>query len=82
MNPTSQDIFTAALNLPEDDRIRLAGDLLQSVVSAGGDAEWQAKWQQEIGRRWQELESGEVQAVPWSDVDRRLQQMLDKSSHA
>ncbi|MBL9082151.1 MAG: addiction module protein [Planctomycetales bacterium] len=82
MNPTSHDIFTAALNLPEDDRIRLAGDLLQSVIASGGDAERQAKWRQEIGRRWQELESGEVQAVPWSEVDRRLQQMLDNSGHA
>jgi putative addiction module component (TIGR02574 family) len=54
MNPSTQDIFTAALNLPEDDRIRLAGDLLESVAASGGDADWQAKWRQEIIRRWQE----------------------------
>jgi len=82
MNITSHELLQAALQLSEDERIVLAGELLESVGAATGDAKWAASWQGEVLRRWQELESGQVQGTPWTEVDRQLQQMIDKSGHA
>jgi putative addiction module component (TIGR02574 family) len=82
MSPSSQELLSAALKLSEDERIVLAGELLNSVGPATGDTEWVESWQREVARRWEELESGQIQAIPWTEVDRQLQQMLDKSSHA
>lgn len=82
MSPTSQDILKAALELSEDERIVLAGELLESVGPEHGTAEWATSWQQEVARRWQELESGEVKAIPWSEVEQRLKQTLDPGGDA
>ncbi len=82
MSPLTQELLKAALELSEDERVMLAGELLGSVGTTTGSAEWVAHWQSEVARRWQELESGQVQAVPWTDVERQLQQMIDKPGHA
>jgi putative addiction module component (TIGR02574 family) len=78
MNASSQALFKAALELSEDERIVLAGKLLESVGPETGNAEWATAWQQEASRRWQELESGQVQGVPWATVERQLQQLIDQ----
>lgn len=75
MELTLQELLKAALRLSEDERVVLAEELLASVAPVGGDAEWAAAWQTEVDRRWRELESGEIQAVPWSDVDDQLRHM-------
>jgi putative addiction module component (TIGR02574 family) len=82
MSPSSQELLNAALKLSEDERIVLAGELLESVGPAVGDAQWIERWQSEVIRRWQELESGQVHAVPWTEVERRLQQLIDRPGHA
>ena len=76
MSKPSEEVLKAALQLSEDERIVLAGQLLESVAPATGDAEWAEAWGAEVTRRRQELESGEVQAVPWSEVDRQLREMI------
>jgi putative addiction module component (TIGR02574 family) len=70
------EVLKAALQLSEDERIVLAGQLLESVAPPSGDAEWTEEWGAEVTRRWQELESGAVQAVPWTEVDRQLREMI------
>lgn len=82
MNPATQELLKAALQLSEDERVVLAGELLESIGPKTGDAEWVTNWQREVARRWQDLDSGQVQPVPWSDVEQRLQQMIDKRGHA
>lgn len=82
MSPTTQELLKAALLLSPADGIELAGELLESVAAGSPDPEWEAEWQREIARRHRELESGEVQAVAWPDLDREMQQMIDKSGHA
>jgi putative addiction module component (TIGR02574 family) len=82
MNLTLQEILEAALQLSEDERIVLAGQLLESVTPASGDAEWTEEWSAEIMRRWNELESGAAQALPWSEVDRQLREMIADRSNA
>ena len=80
--PSGQELLKAALQLSEDERIVLAGELLESVGPATGDAEWVTSWRHEVAHRWQELESGQVQAIPWREVEGQLQQMIDKPGHA
>ena len=80
MSPLSQELLKAALALSTDERIVLAGELLESVGPATGDRQWAESWQREVARRWQELESGQVQPVPWSKVNQQLQAMIDKSA--
>lgn len=82
MSPLSQELLKAALQLSEDERIVLAGELLESVGPEQGDAEWAADWQRAVARRWQEFEAGTVVGVPWTDVERQLQAMIDKPGHA
>jgi putative addiction module component (TIGR02574 family) len=82
MSSSSQDLLKAALQLSEDERIVLAGELLDSIGPDTGDAQWSASWQSEIARRWQELESGQVRANPWAKVEARLQQRIDNARNA
>lgn len=82
MSISSQELLKAALQLSEDERIVLAGELLESTGPAIGDTQWAASWQREVARRWQELESGQVQAIPWTEVERQLQQLIDKPRDA
>jgi len=74
MSPSTQELLKAALALSEDERIVLAGELLESVGAETASEEWAASWRAEISRRWQELESGEVKAISWTKVAQRLQQ--------
>jgi putative addiction module component (TIGR02574 family) len=75
-----QQLLNAALQLSEDERIVLAGKLLESLTSTPVDSAWTTEWGEEVSRRWQELESGAVLPVPWSEVERQLQGMLGEYS--
>jgi putative addiction module component (TIGR02574 family) len=68
-------LFKEATELDEADRAALAGLLLESLdheTAAGVDA----AWAEEIERRIQQLESGEVKPVSWDEVRARL--LLDE----
>lgn len=62
------------LSWPMSDRARLAELLLASLERGEGNTE--TAWDEEIGRRITELDSGEVRGIPAGDVlaeiDRRL----------
>jgi putative addiction module component (TIGR02574 family) len=38
-------------------------------------------WATELKRRIDEVESGAVKTIPWEQVDRELQQILDARTH-
>ncbi len=60
-----------ALELSESDRATLARLLIESLEPPP-DPEVEELWAVEAERRWQEIESGAVQAVPWEEVRARL----------
>ena len=66
MNNLSKKLFEDSLALDEAERASLAALLLESLEPIDSDAE--AKWQKEIERRLSELDSGEVQTIPWESV--------------
>jgi putative addiction module component (TIGR02574 family) len=64
-------ILDDALRLPDNNRAELAGLLIDSL-DEGQNADVQAAWSDEIARRLDELDSGAVTPIPWTEVRRRL----------
>ncbi len=77
MGPELIDLFQKACDLPEEERATLAGLLIESL-----DSEWEAgvdeAWAKEIDRRIAELDSDEVEPIPWEEVRARLLRSLDE----
>lgn len=67
------DVETAALRLPRDDRARLAELLLASL---GEDPEVMKKWEVEIERRVCEIREGKGRSIPAEQVLRDLEELL------
>lgn len=57
-------VETEALSLPERDRADLARMLLLSLGDEVGEPGAEAAWAEEAERRFEELESGAVEAIP------------------
>jgi len=68
---TANEIRTAALLLPAEEKARLAEELLSSLDESNR-AEIDAAWAEEIERRIDELESGNVKTIPADEVFRQL----------
>lgn len=69
---TPAELLQHALQLPEDDRLALATELLESVEGPE-DPEWAAAWAAELDRRVQELDEGRAKTVPWAEVKAKLE---------
>ena len=69
---TPAELLQHALQLPEDDRLALATELLESVEGPE-DPEWVAAWAAELDRRVRELDEGRAKAVPWTEVKAKLE---------
>ena len=70
MNNSSKKLYEDSLALDEAERASLAALLLESLEPIDSDAE--ASWQKEIERRLSELDSVEVQTIPWESVRAKL----------
>jgi putative addiction module component (TIGR02574 family) len=73
MEPRTRELYEAALGLPESERETLI-DLLSLTIDYGDPNEIAAYWREEIERRYQQIVSGEVQGIPWSEVKKRARQ--------
>lgn len=67
MAESVQNLEAAALKLPEKDRAELARVLLLSLGAVEPEAN-EARWAEEAERRYEELTSGAVQAIPSEQV--------------
>lgn len=65
MQPSFEEIQKLANALPEDQRIRLANSLYESVAGEekASEAEVEAAWGDEIKRRLDEIDSGKVKMI-------------------
>jgi putative addiction module component (TIGR02574 family) len=61
------ELLQRALQLPADDRLALATEILDSVEGPE-DPKWAAAWATELDRRVRELDAGTVKAIPWEQV--------------
>jgi putative addiction module component (TIGR02574 family) len=69
--PNAVEVLQEALELPVEDRLALATELLNSVEGPE-DEDWAQAWSDELKRRLQEVERGEAKLVPWSEVRARI----------
>ena len=69
MNSTFEQVFSEALALAEDDRVELVEALIVSLQPSD-QAPLDESWREIIRRRSAELRSGQVTAVPWTEVKR------------
>jgi putative addiction module component (TIGR02574 family) len=71
MKQELKQIFRDVFELPESDRATLAGLLIESLESPP-DPDIEEAWAKEAERRWREIESGEVNTIPWEEVRAKL----------
>jgi putative addiction module component (TIGR02574 family) len=69
------ELLQRALQLPADERLALASELLESVEGPE-NSEWAAAWAAELDRRVRELESGTAKTIPWGQVKTEIQARL------
>ena len=73
MNPTAEQVLTAALNLPEDDRLELVEALIVSFQPSD-EPPFDDSWREVIRRRSAELSSGRVVPVSWTKVKQQARE--------
>jgi putative addiction module component (TIGR02574 family) len=67
MTQEAHELLQKALALPDKERAELAGNLIASL-DATMEQDVDAAWQQEVVRRSRDVQSGEVDTVPWEEV--------------
>ena len=72
---TPAELLQRALELPADERLALASELLESVEGPE-DPEWAAAWAAELDRRVKELDAGIVTGIPWEQVKSEILERL------
>jgi putative addiction module component (TIGR02574 family) len=70
MTATTEQLLTAALTLPDGDRLDLVEGLIASLQPADRPP-IDDSWRDIVRRRSAELRSGQVTPVPWAEVKRR-----------
>lgn len=68
------EVTKDALDLPLDQRLTLAGLLLESTDS--GDDETEAAWEAEIGERLQAVQEGRVTGLAYEEVMEKAKRRL------
>ena len=71
MTQKSQVVLEEALKLSPNERAEVAEQLIASLEEAP-DTDVEQAWQEEVQRRFQQIEQGEVKTIPWEEVQRRL----------
>ena len=71
MGRATRELLAEALELPLDDRAKIAAELLESLEKAEADVE--AAWAREIRERVAAARAGELQSTDWRTVLRRIE---------
>jgi putative addiction module component (TIGR02574 family) len=71
MSAAVESILAQAMQMPAQDRAAIAERLISSLDT---ETDWDVEiaWQQEVQRRVDEVERGEVVCLPWEQVLQRL----------
>jgi len=71
MTDKSKVVLEEALKLTANERAEVAEQLIASLDEVP-DTDVEQAWQEEVQRRLQQIERGEVKTIPWEEVQRRL----------
>lgn len=66
------DLLSDALELPLDERAKLAAEIIESL-DPGTEENVDEAWSKEIERRIAEVDSGAVQMIPWEEARKIIQ---------
>ena len=75
MTIDAEQLLTAALDLPDEDRLEIVEALIASF-QASDRAPFDESWREVIRGRSSELDAGLVKPVPWDDVKRRARESI------
>ena len=75
MTTLVDELSQRALELPPEERVRLAERLLATVHEV--DAEVDAAWDEEIKRRLAEIDNGTVKLIPAEEVFAEVRRILE-----
>ena len=64
-------VFGDALQLPAEARAALAAELI-ATLDDEADPDAEAAWAEEIRKRIDEVDSGAVRPIPWSEARKRI----------
>jgi putative addiction module component (TIGR02574 family) len=71
MTQPANELLAEALRLPPNDRGELAARLIESLDPTT-DEDIEGAWSAEIQKRLEELQTGQVQPIPWPEARRRI----------
>jgi len=71
MNAQSEKIIEKALKMPQHERAYIAEKLISSLDKKT-DPDVEKAWQEEIQKRVNQINSTEVECLPWEEVYQRL----------
>ncbi len=71
MASSTKELYQSAMDLNDHDRAELVGMLLESLDLQVEDGV-EAAWLSEIERRVEDIDSGAVEPVPWTEVRSRV----------
>ena len=74
MSTLAEELSRKALDLPPEERIWLAEELLATVQEV--DAEVEAAWDDEIKRRIAEIDSGTARPIPAEEVFAEVRRLI------
>jgi len=75
MMQDAQELLKKALALPDKERADLAGSLIDSLDDTVNENA-EAAWQEEIGRRLEDVQSGKVTTTSWDEVRQKGRTLL------
>lgn len=79
MRRYAETVLQAALTLREEERAKIAGELLESLEPVP-EADVEAAWRQEVAVRVAVLEAGGVKRTPWEEIrDRFLARLSERA---
>ena len=67
----ADSVIKEALGMPENERARIAERLIASLHEHPSH-EIEEAWHKEIEKRAKEIDTGEVDCLPWEDIKKRL----------
>jgi putative addiction module component (TIGR02574 family) len=77
----SKQLLVEALRLSEQERVALAGELIQSLETEV-DPDAEAAWSAEIRARLERVDAGAAKTIPWSEARRRIHMAAGRGSRA
>ena len=77
MTQPANELLAEALRLSPSERGELAARLIESLDPTT-EEDVEAAWSAEIQKRLEELQTGQVQPLPWSEARRRILEDIEE----